>query len=68
MGYRWYEANDVKPVFPFGYGLSYTTFEYDDLKVKKVHGNKGIVYPVLTYPSQSRTQVTLLVKKRHRST
>ena len=41
MGYRWYEANNVKPVFPFGYGLSYTTFEYDDLKVKNVHRNKG---------------------------
>ncbi|MFS0820368.1 beta-glucosidase [Bacillus sp. 1P02SD] len=41
MGYRWYEANNVKPVFPFGYGLSYTTFKYGDLKVMRIRGSKG---------------------------
>jgi beta-glucosidase len=35
MGYRWYEKNNIEPLYPFGYGLSYTKFEYSDLQVSK---------------------------------
>jgi len=33
VGYRWFDKNKLDPLFPFGYGLSYTRFEYSDLKV-----------------------------------
>lgn len=32
-GYRWFDKKGIKPLYPFGYGLSYTSFRYDGLKV-----------------------------------
>lgn len=32
VGYRWYEKNGIKPLFAFGHGLSYTSFEYGQAK------------------------------------
>ena len=39
LGYRWFEAKNTKPLFPFGYGLSYSSFRYSNLAV---HGGRAL--------------------------
>ncbi|HVV22555.1 MAG TPA: glycoside hydrolase family 3 C-terminal domain-containing protein, partial [Pseudonocardiaceae bacterium] len=43
VGYRWYDSQHIAPLFPFGYGLSYTTFRLSHLTVTPVLGLGGHV-------------------------
>ena len=61
VGYRYYETANVPVLFPFGFGLSYTTFEYSDLKVT----DKGATFTLKNTGKMDGAEVAqLYVSKR----
>ncbi len=61
VGYRWYDARRLAPAYPFGFGLSYTSFSLGRLKVRALgSGRFSVVVPVRDAGSRAGAEVVEL--------
>jgi beta-glucosidase len=72
VGYRYFDKQKIEPLFPFGYGLSYTKFDYSDLKVSPSKPSPGqtVEVSLRVHNSGSRSGaevVELYVHEEHSS-
>jgi len=56
VGYKWYDAENKKPLFPFGFGLSYTTYRYSGLQVTPGEKTK-VTFTVTNTGSRAGTEI-----------
>ena len=63
VGYRWFDTKKIEPLFPFGFGLSYTTFKYSGLKLVP---DKDPNNPTVTVEFTSPTPASARARKRRR--
>jgi len=56
VGYKWYDAENKKPLFPFGFGLSYTTYRYSGLQVTPGEKTK-VTFTVTNTGSREGTEI-----------
>lgn len=72
VGYRYYDTKKIKPLFPFGYGLSYTTFAYTGMTVAQKQISAGETVKVTvrvknTGPQAGKEIVQLYIKAQESS-
>jgi beta-glucosidase len=57
VGYRWYDAKRIEPLFEFGHGLSYTSYRYSGLRTRSRHGRLRVEFTVRNAGRRSGTEI-----------
>ena len=60
VGYRWYDAEHETPLFPFGFGLSYTTFKYSGFSLSGVGANRSVRIEITNAGARAGAEVAQL--------
>jgi beta-glucosidase len=60
VGYRWYDQHQQKPLFPFGFGLSYTNFQYSSLSLKRTGDSVSVTVTVKNTGNHAGSDVVQL--------
>ncbi len=67
VGYRYYDTYKVEPQFAFGHGLSYTNFEYSNLKLSKVGKNVTATFNIKNTGKMAGAEITQLYVHQQKS-
>jgi beta-glucosidase len=57
VGYRWYDSQNIAPLFPFGHGLSYTTFSYSGLRVSRTASGASVTLTITNTGTRAGAEV-----------
>jgi beta-glucosidase len=57
VGYRWYDSQNIAPLFPFGHGLSYTTFSYSGLRVSRTSSGASVTMTITNTGTRAGAEV-----------
>ncbi|HPM03973.1 MAG TPA: glycoside hydrolase family 3 C-terminal domain-containing protein, partial [Candidatus Cloacimonadota bacterium] len=68
VGYRHYDTKNIYPLFPFGHGLSYTEFEYSNLRLKSGKNDLSVICDIMNTGKIAGSEVVQLYIKDIQST
>ena len=60
VGYRWYDQHQQEPLFPFGFGLSYTNFQYSSLRLRRAGNSVSVTVTIKNTGNRTGSDVVQL--------